>query len=204
MPTPEEVMTISKFSGDIDQLGQAEKYMKVMMKTKYAVKCIQTMIYKQQFRTRITEIRTSVKKIEGACDDLKLSVRLKKVLKTILKVGNQLNDGADSVGFTVDSLLKLQNAKALDKKTSILQYIVTLLYRNDKDCLLFPEDLKFLSDSSRITMESIVSERNALRTGLENCEKTITNLKSSETDEELSKLVEEGVNTMKKFLLLVI
>lgn len=31
--------------------------------------------------------------IETACDDVKMSARLKKVLKTILKVGNQLNDG---------------------------------------------------------------------------------------------------------------
>ena len=31
--------------------------------------------------------------IETACDDVRMSARLKKVLKTILKVGNQLNDG---------------------------------------------------------------------------------------------------------------
>ena len=30
--------------------------------------------------------------IERACDDVKLSVKLKRVMKTILKVGNQLNE----------------------------------------------------------------------------------------------------------------
>jgi len=65
-------------------------------------------------------------KYATACDDVKMSLRLKKVLKTILKVGNQMNDGADHLGFTLDSLLKLQSAKAYDKKTSILQYVIML------------------------------------------------------------------------------
>ena len=71
-----------------------------------------------------------------------MHLRFKKVLKTILKIGNQLNDqeGAErQAGFTVDSLLKLQNAKAFDKKTSILQYVVTLIHRSDVNCLYFNE-----------------------------------------------------------------
>ncbi len=34
--------------------------------------------------------------IESACDDAKLSLRLKKVLQTILKVGNQWNEGEEA------------------------------------------------------------------------------------------------------------
>ena len=48
------------------------------------------------------------KKILDACEDVRKSLRLKKVLKTILKVGNQMNDGDDNLGFSLDTLLKLQ------------------------------------------------------------------------------------------------
>ena len=64
------------------------------------------------------------------------------VCRTILKVGNQINDGESNMGFTMDSLLKLNTSKAFDKKTSVLQYVITLLFRNDLDALLFTEDLK--------------------------------------------------------------
>jgi hypothetical protein len=36
--------------------------------------------------------------VERACDELKQSARFKKVLKGILKVSNQLNDGVAQVG----------------------------------------------------------------------------------------------------------
>lgn len=64
------------------------------------------------------------------------------VCRTILKVGNQINDGESNMGFTMDSLLKLNTSKAFDKKTSVLQYVITLLFRNDLDALLLTEDLK--------------------------------------------------------------
>jgi len=66
--------------------------------------------------------------------------------RTILKVGNQINDGESNMGFTLDSLLKLNAAKAYDKKTTVLQYVITLLYRNDADALLLTEDLKNIDE----------------------------------------------------------
>jgi hypothetical protein len=55
-------------------------------------------------------------------------------------------------GFTLDSLLKLQSAKAFDKKTSILQYVITLIFRNDENCLCFPDDLTNVGTASRYTL----------------------------------------------------
>ncbi len=63
----------------------------------------------------------------GACDDVKLSAKFKKVLKTILKVGNTLNDGVNSRAFSIESLLKLQATKAFDNKTSILHYVIMVM-----------------------------------------------------------------------------
>lgn len=163
LPTPEETGLIKAYKGDILLLGQAEKYMLVMLGFDDAPKRIKCMIYKQQFKSRVLECRSKLSKIENACDDVKLSARLKKVLKTILKVGNQLNDGEEHKGFTLDSLLKLQSAKAFDKKTSILQYVIMLIYRNDPDCLRFNEDLKHVGEASRLTFESVAGEKNALK-----------------------------------------
>ena len=162
-------------------LGQAEKYMKVMTGFSTASKRIQVMIYKQQFKTRVGECGATLSAIENACDDVKMSVRLKKVLKTILKVGNQMNDGEDHVGFTLDSLLKLQSAKAFDKKTSILQYVIMLIYRNDEKCLNFPDELRHCAEASRLTLDSAEQEKVALRQGLEASLRVITEIKTEDT-----------------------
>lgn len=44
-----------------------------------------------------------------------------------------------TTGFTLDSLLKLNTAKAFDKKTSILHYLVMLARRNDPTLLDFKD-----------------------------------------------------------------
>lgn len=146
---------------------------------------------------RCADVQTTLSKIENACDDVKMSVRLKKVLKTILKVGNQMNDGEAHAGFTLDSLLKLQSAKAFDKKTSILQYVIMLIYRNDENCLLFPDDLQNVSIASRLTLDSVVGEASMLRAGLDTACKVVTEIRSDETSKAGS------TGTMASFLVKV-
>ena len=177
-------------------LGQAEKYMKVMSTFGSAAKRIQVMIYKQQFRSRVVECGQVLTAIEMACDDVKMSVRLKKVLKTILKVGNQMNDGEQHLGFTLDSLLKLQSAKAFDKKTSILQYVIMLIHRNDESCLSFPEDLSHCQEASRLTLDSAQQEQVALRQGLEASLRVIAEIKA----EDAAKNVPSSTAAMATFL----
>lgn len=167
LPSEEESGIIGSYTGDADMLGQAEKYMKEMSGFPTAAKHIQAMIYKQQLSVRVAECCTTLTAIESACDDVKMSTGFKKILKTILKVGNQMNDGEKHLGFTLDSLLKLQSAKAFDKKTSILQYVITLIYRNDEKSLDFPNDLTHCAEASRLTLDSAHQEQVALKQGHE-------------------------------------
>jgi hypothetical protein len=160
---------------------------------------IKAMIYKQQFKTRVSECTAILTVIESACDDVKMSVRLKKVLKTILKVGNQMNDGEQHLGFSLEVLLKLSGAKAFDKKTTILQYVIMLIYRNDERCLFFPDDLRNCAEASRLTLDSAQQERMALRQAWEASEKVISGIKA----EDAAKGQPNSTGTMTSFLLKV-
>lgn len=167
LPTSEESSLIAAYKGDLDRLGTAEKYMKVMEGFVSAAKHIEVMIYKQQFHSRLSECEKTLRVIGNACDDVKGCLGLKKIMKTILKVGNQMNDGEDHMGFTLDSLLKLQSAKAFDKKTSILLYVIRLIHRNEKSYLLFPDELSSCAEASRLTLDSAHQEEVALKRGLD-------------------------------------
>ena len=78
---------------------------------------------------------------ESACDEVKGSRRLQRIFQIILMLGNKLNhDGEDAPGdgdgsaaggtgggaaaFTLRSLLALSQAKAFDKRTTVLSYLV--------------------------------------------------------------------------------
>lgn len=138
-----------------------------MLRLPDASKRIKCMIFQQLFQNRVTDIRGNLDKISEACNDVKISDRFRKVLKAILKVGNELNDGANQAAFTLDSLLKLPTAKAFDKKTSVLQYIVTVISRSDPGILMFPEELVHVSPASRIVMDQLTAEFTMLRNELD-------------------------------------
>lgn len=190
LPTAEEEGQVAAYKGDLKDLGQAEQYMKVMAGFKSAPKRLRCMIYKQVFKSRVLECNTKLKAIGDACDDLRMCHRLKKVLKTILRVGNQLNDGEKHGGFTLDSLLKLQSAKAFDRKTSVLQYVITLIHRNDPDCLRFPEDLVKISDASRLALDGIAGEKKGLRDEFDANFKIVTDIEENEPTQKTGNMVD--------------
>jgi hypothetical protein len=189
LPTQEEEGLLRAYKGDDADLGQAEQYMKVMSKFPGATKRIRCMIYKQVFRGRVLECKAKLSKIENACDDVKLSGRLKKTLKTILRVGNQLNDGEKHEGFTLDSLLKLQSAKAFDRKTSVLQYVITLICRNDADCLRFPEDLH-ISDATRLGLDVVSGEIKGIREEFDANFKIVSDIEEKEATSKTGAMVD--------------
>lgn len=177
MPTEKESQLIRQYSGDVSSLGHAEQYMRAMLDFPSASQRIGCMIYKQLFQSRQHDIREKLTAIEGACEDVKQSIRLKRVLRIILKVINHINSGSISgssssnssnssnveAGITVDALLRLKETKAFDRKTTILQYVVMLIQRNDPEALLFPADLKHLTEASRLILEAIDADRRALQ-----------------------------------------
>lgn len=59
--------------------------------------------------------------------------------------------------FTLDSLLKLKDAKAFDQKTTIMQYLVRLIMRHDPEILDFKHDLKRVPKASRYNVLRIAA-----------------------------------------------
>jgi len=184
LPTAKEIRDLKAYKGDITELGKAEQYMYAMMGLPGAAKRMQCLVYKHSFKTRVFDLKETMSKLEGACDDVRTSAKFKKVLKTILKVGNALNDDADQVAFSIASLPTLSAAKAFDNKTSILAYVVMLIQKNDPVCLLFPDELSHTTAASRFPMELVTSEVSLLRKGLETCKRAIASI-----DAELSSAI---------------
>jgi len=181
LPTPDEADAVRAYSGNEALLAKPERYMRAMLGCPLAARRIDAMIYKQQFRARVTDTKQIISTIESATDDIKMSLKFKKVLKTILKVGNSMNDG-EQKAFSIDSLSKLSAAKAFDNKTSILQYVVMVIQKNEPTCLLFPEELSHVTDASKYTREMVTSEIHILRKELAACSRTV---------DEITKLAEK-------------
>ncbi|CAE7744750.1 FH13, partial [Symbiodinium microadriaticum] len=174
LPCSSEKEILLRYSGPKDSLGVAEKFMCEMLKLPLADDMMSCMMFQMHFHERLDSLRSNLGVVTGACTELMRSGRLKKVLKVILKVTNQLNAGHEPVrGIAVDSLLKLRQLKSADRKTSVLQYVFQLLQKHDASCLEFFDELSLLEGAARAPMEGALAEQQALQDGVGQAETAV-------------------------------
>jgi len=192
LPTDEEARNLKHFlstnSNDTSRLGEADKFMLQMMNVERCGERFNCLALQKNYEVAEKSIREQVAVTERACDDVKKSSSLKKILSVVLKLGNKLNAGSSEVAaFSLDSLIKLKDAKAFDKKTTVMHFLVRLLERHDPDTLSFRKDLSNISDASTISSSSILTELVELETQLSAAKHVLGNEGATATcDETLS------------------
>ena len=161
----------------INDLCLCEKYMLAMMKVDMANEKFDCMLFKYQFDNKLKELNQGVTTLTNACEEVMTSARLRKLMAMILMLGNQINTGGSgrmAQGFSLDALLKLDEAKAFDKKTSVLQYLVKLVKTNDSDLLNVREEIPSLGTAENIVVDGLVNELNQLNKQLQKVKETAT------------------------------
>ena len=91
-------------------LSETEKYMVTMMEVEEAAQKLDAMMFRSVFKSRCEDITAATKTLNLACDELRSSEKLRKLMAVILTVVNQINTGGEgkaAMGFTLDALLKL-------------------------------------------------------------------------------------------------
>lgn len=156
-------------------LCECEKFMVSMMTVKHAKRKVSALLFKLQFETCLQDIYKEADLIENACKELSNSTRLRQLLGIVLTFGNRLNtagNGKRKAGaFTLDSLLKLNQAKAFDKKTTFLHYIVLIVRRNNEVLLHFKDDLPSVFAGEKVFWDQCVADLDEVENQLENLRK---------------------------------
>lgn len=98
----------------LSALSECEKYMVAMKEVDNAASKFDCMLFRVQFKGRIDEIIDEINAVNKACDEVRSSDRLRKMMAMILTLVNQINTGGDgnlAVGFSLDALLKLNEVR---------------------------------------------------------------------------------------------
>ena len=159
----------------IDLLGACEQYMIASFKVTNPSAKFETMSFKFLYNERLEEILKPIEIALSACKEVRESIRLRKVMALVLRIGNHINTGGSgklAKGFTLAALLKLQEAKAFDKKTTVLQYLIKIIKKNDVELTTFKDDIKSVQDAERIQMDGLMGDLNNLNKELQKAKKT--------------------------------
>lgn len=159
----------------MNALPECEKYMIAMFDVKNAPAKFDAMLFKVGFQNLLDELVQGIDTLTAACNEVKNSERLRNMMAMILTLVNQINTGGDgnlALGFNLEALLKLGEAKAFDKKTSVLHYLVKLIRQNDESLLHFKDDLKTLDQAVGVILDGLVGDMKVLNEQLKKVDAT--------------------------------
>ncbi|KAF8407252.1 hypothetical protein HHK36_006379 [Tetracentron sinense] len=179
-PTKEEMELLKGYNGNKENLGKCEQFFLELMKVPRVESKLRVFSFKIQFSSQIRN-----------------SVKLKRIMQTILSLGNALNQGTargSAIGFRLDSLLKLTDTRAKNNKMTLMHYLCKVLADKLPDLLDFTKDLISLEAASKIQLKYLAEEMQAISKGLE---KVVQELTVSENDGPVSQTFRK---TLKEFL----
>uniref|UniRef100_A0A3Q7H6A2 Formin-like protein n=1 Tax=Solanum lycopersicum TaxID=4081 RepID=A0A3Q7H6A2_SOLLC len=214
-PTKEEMETLKGYKGEKEKLGRCEQFMLELMQVPRTESKLRVFSFKIQFESQVSELRKSLNIIKG-------SSKLKRIMQTILSLGNALNQGTargSAVGFRLDSLLKLTETRARNNKMTLMHYLckvdkkelvsevrwinqgLSLTWVSESvladklpELLDFSNDLSSLEPCAKIQLKFLAEEMQAISKGLE---KVVQELSMSENDGAVS---ENFRKALKEFL----
>ncbi|XP_057424069.1 formin-like protein 18 isoform X2 [Lotus japonicus] len=185
-PTKEEIEMLKNYKGDTDNLGKCEQFFLELMKVPRVENKLRVFSFKMQFCTQVADLRRDLSIVNSTSEEIRNSVKLKRIMQTILSLGNALNHGTargSAVGFRLDSLLKLTDTRARNNKMTLMHYLCKVLADKLPELLDFPKDLVSLEASTKIQLKYLAEEMTAIDKGLE---KVVQELTASENDGPVS------------------
>ncbi|CAI9760448.1 unnamed protein product [Fraxinus pennsylvanica] len=133
-PTSDEELKLRLYSGELSQLGPADRFLKVLVDIPFAFKRLESLLFMFTLQEDTAMVKESFAILEAACTELRKSRLFLKLLEAVLKTGNRMNDGTFRGGaqaFKLDTLLKLSDVKGTDGKTTLLHFVVQEIIRSE-------------------------------------------------------------------------
>lgn len=196
-PTKEEMELLKGYKGEKDKLGKCEQFFLELMQVPRIESKLRVFSFKIQFLSQVSELQKNLNIVNSAAEQIRNSSKLKRIMQTILSLGNALNQGTargSAVGFRLDSLLKLTDTRARNNKMTLMHYLCKVLADKLPELLDFSKDLSSLEPASKVQLKILAEEMQAISKGLE---KVIQELSMSENDGTVS---ENFCKALKEFL----
>ncbi|KAI6697471.1 hypothetical protein NL676_017590 [Syzygium grande] len=89
-PTAAEELKLRLFSGEMSQLGPAERFLKVLVDIPHAFKRVETLLFMNSAQEEVSSIKESLTTLEVACGKLRDSRLFLKLLEAVLKTGERM------------------------------------------------------------------------------------------------------------------
>ena len=132
----------------------------------------------QRYPELVQDCKPHIVAATAACEEVRKSRKFAKILELILLIGNIMNTGsknAQSVGFDISYLPKLNNTKDRENKDTLLHFLVEYVERDYPELLSFADEMIHLDSASRVSIEAIQKLLKQMDSSIKNLEMDLKN-----------------------------
>ncbi|KAL7138857.1 hypothetical protein ABFS83_09G010500 [Erythranthe nasuta] len=171
-PNVVEMDALKKYSGDKRKLGKCEQFFLDLMKVPRMESKLRVFLFIVTYTSQVTNIKLELNIINAAAKEIKESVKLRQLIRTIVALGVPLNRGSARASrptrlLTLDSLLGRPGTPERNNKTALLHHLRKVIVQKKPELLDFSKDLVHLEQASKIRLSSLANETYAVYKGIE-------------------------------------
>lgn len=166
LPEDEEVSMIREFNGDLEKLGNAERFYWELIKVPHYLVRLQGMIQMEEVKPAVDELKPQISMILKVSDQILSSESIREFFAYILTVGNFINMGSyagNALGFRLNTVSKLWETRGNRPGMTLMHYLVQSAQDEELDILDFTETLGDLSKVARLSVDGLTGEVTTLR-----------------------------------------
>ncbi|BGP21424.1 hypothetical protein JCM10295v2_000299 [Rhodotorula toruloides] len=157
-PTDDEAELIRGFDGEFNSLSTADQYFAEIASISRLSHRLAAMVYRRRLDMEMEELKPDLTILRSACDELRSSSKLKKLLQLLKDV---------------------LSASASPATPTLLHYLVRIVAKQDSTLLEFHDDLPHLEAASRISSATAMQTVQTLVAGANQVEQELDILRES-------------------------
>lgn len=180
LPPADQLKRLEEFVKEYEELNDAEQFAVTIASVKRLVPRLRSLKFKSLYTDTVTDIKPGIVATTAACEEIKTSRKLAKLLELVLLLGNVMNSGSrngQAVGFEISYLPKLSSTKDVENRHTLLHYLVETVETKFPEVLTFDEELIHLDKAARVSVETISKSLRQMDTDLKNLETDLKNSK---------------------------
>jgi len=194
VPTMDEVKLLKNYPGDKTMLATVEQYFLQVMAIPRLAQRISSLVFKNSAHANMQKVNSDYQLVSKAANDLKHCKHFVTVLEGILAVGNHLNGGTyrgQARGFRLETLLRLTDVKAVDRKTSLLHFVVKELQKTSPGVEFLSTELESVKLAASLHLDGTKEALGQIVSGLKQVNDEVLKAAGADPEQDTETSTEE-------------
>uniref|UniRef100_A0A146LK79 Protein diaphanous 3 n=1 Tax=Lygus hesperus TaxID=30085 RepID=A0A146LK79_LYGHE len=187
LPPPDQMKRLTELKVDYKELTEAEQFAYTLAEIKRLMPRLNSLKFKFHHPEMVQDIKPNIIDGAAACEEVKKSKKLSKILELILLFGNFMNSGSrngQAFAFEMSFLPKLGSTKDLENKTTLMHFLVDTIERKFPELLTFGDELMHVERAARVSVDQISKSLRVMEANIKNLETDLANNKVPLDDDD--------------------